>query len=105
MRPLSPDYRVYILKLDHRPERDKRVSTHAALVARAFGANGFILSGVCDKNIELNLLDIEKRWGGKTEFSCTSNPVKFCRKWRESGGEIIHLTMYGLLIDLSLIHI
>ncbi|MCE4615376.1 MAG: tRNA (cytidine(56)-2'-O)-methyltransferase [Desulfurococcales archaeon] len=96
---MSLSYRVCILKLDHRPERDKRVTTHAALVARAFGADGFYLSGICDRNIRLNLFDIARRWGGEIEFSCINNPVKFSKKWREEGGELIHLTMYGLQVD------
>ncbi|MGC9107424.1 MAG: tRNA (cytidine(56)-2'-O)-methyltransferase, partial [Infirmifilum sp.] len=28
---------VVVLRLYHRPDRDKRVTTHVALVARAFG--------------------------------------------------------------------
>ena len=31
---------VYVLRLGHRPQRDKRISTHVALTARAFGAKG-----------------------------------------------------------------
>ncbi len=99
MNKLPLNYRVYVLKLDHRPERDKRVTTHAALVARAFGSRGFYLSGTCDKNIQSNLSRITQQWGGEIEFSCISNPVKFSKKWKEKGREIIHLTMYGLHVD------
>ena len=96
---MPPNYRVYILKLDHRPERDKRVTMHAALVARAFGSQGFYLSGICDNNIKSNLSGVTQQWGGEIEFSCINNPVKFSKKWKEGGGEIIHLTMYGLQVD------
>ena len=40
--------KVYVLRIGHRPGRDKRITTHVALVARAFGANGFILGDTCD---------------------------------------------------------
>ena len=29
---------ITVLRIGHRPERDKRITTHVALVARAFGA-------------------------------------------------------------------
>ncbi|MGI0148094.1 MAG: tRNA (cytidine(56)-2'-O)-methyltransferase, partial [Thermoplasmata archaeon] len=35
--------RVTVLRLGHRPSRDKRVTTHVALVARAFGAAGILV--------------------------------------------------------------
>ena len=35
---------IYILRLGHRPERDKRITTHVALTARAFGAKGIFVS-------------------------------------------------------------
>ncbi|MCC6052717.1 MAG: tRNA (cytidine(56)-2'-O)-methyltransferase, partial [Desulfurococcaceae archaeon] len=41
--------KIYVLRYGHRPERDKRVTTHVALVARAFGASGFILGDVVDE--------------------------------------------------------
>ncbi len=93
------EHRVYVLKLDHRPERDKRVTTHAALVSRAFGASKFLVSGVCDSNIRDNIIEVNERWGGTMDFECVTNPLSYCRKWREQGGQIIHLTMYGLHID------
>jgi tRNA (cytidine56-2'-O)-methyltransferase len=96
---LHTDYRIHVLKLDHRPDRDKRVTTHAALVSRAFGASKFLISGVCDNNIRDNILEVNERWGGNMDFQCITNPVSYCKKWREQGGQIIHLTMYGLNVD------
>jgi tRNA (cytidine56-2'-O)-methyltransferase len=37
--------RVTVLRLGHRPERDKRITTHVGLVARAFGAEEMLLAG------------------------------------------------------------
>jgi len=91
--------RIYILKLDHRPERDKRITTHTALVARAFGANGFMISGVCDHSLLGKIRDTLKRWGGEMVLDCVGKPVTFLDGWKTGGGEIVHLTMYGALVD------
>lgn len=91
--------KVYVLRLGHRPERDKRVTTHVALVARAFGANGFILEGVCDESVERSLAKVLSTWGGRMHYECGVKGKRYVREWRRSGGEVIHLTMYGLLLD------
>ena len=44
--------KIYILRYGHRPQRDKRITSHVALVARSFGAHGFILADVKDDSIE-----------------------------------------------------
>ncbi|WP_192806472.1 RNA methyltransferase [Saccharolobus islandicus] len=41
---------IYVLRLGHRPARDKRVTTHVILVARAFGAKGVYIEGKDGKN-------------------------------------------------------
>lgn len=91
--------KVYVLRIGHRPERDKRITTHVGLVARAFGANGFILGDVCDKHVIDSLEGVLRRWGGKLELACGVDSKKYCREWKKGGGEIIHLTMYGINID------
>ena len=40
-----PPVRAVVLRLGHRPERDKRVTTHVGLVARAFGAEEMLVDG------------------------------------------------------------
>ena len=35
---------ITVLRLGHRPGRDRRVTTHVALVARAFGADKVLVS-------------------------------------------------------------
>ncbi len=84
---------IKILKLDHRPERDKRITTHCALVSRAFGADMFYYSGIEDKSISVNIKDISKKWGGKFKVKHTKNPLNFIKK--EKNTTVIHLTMYG----------
>jgi tRNA (cytidine56-2'-O)-methyltransferase len=42
---------ITVLRLGHRPQRDMRVTTHVALVARAFGADAVILTVKDDRQI------------------------------------------------------
>ncbi len=91
--------KVYVLRIGHRPERDKRITTHVGLTARAFGAVGFWLSP-CDEKILDNLKDVEKRWGKFFEvIECTNSPLGFVRRWKREGGRVVHLTMYGMRLD------
>jgi tRNA (cytidine56-2'-O)-methyltransferase len=86
---------VAVLRLGHRPLRDKRITTHIALVARAFGADKMIMS-VEDIGIKKSVEKLVKRWGG--DFS-----VDTVEDWRtyikEFKGSIVHLTMYGMPVD------
>ncbi len=91
--------KVYVLRLGHRPARDKRITTHVGLVARAFGANGFILEGVCDEAVFESLRKVLKVWGGSMVLECGVKGENYVEMWRGSGGEVIHLTMYGLNVD------
>ncbi len=94
-KPSTTYRKVFVLRLGHRRERDKRVTTHVALVARAYGANGFILDGDCDENILENIRKVMARWGDDFYTEC-SNGLRYAEKWKRGGGEIVHLTMYGL---------
>jgi len=91
--------RVYVLRIGHRPERDKRITTHVGLVARAFGANGFVLADICDEHVMASLRSVLERWGGVMELKCGVSGKTYVREWRRAGGEVIHLTMYGLHVD------
>ncbi len=91
--------RIYVLRLGHRPERDKRVTTHVALVARAFGAHGFILADVCDEHVMNSIRRVLDRWGGRMYLECGVSGSRYVKEWRRRGGLVVHLTMYGLHID------
>ncbi|BEP17117.1 tRNA (cytidine(56)-2'-O)-methyltransferase [Pyrofollis japonicus] len=91
--------KVYVLRIGHRPERDKRITTHVGLVARAFGANGFILADVCDDHVMSSLKKVLERWGGAMDLLCGVSGKSYVREWKKGGGEVIHLTMYGLHVD------
>ena len=82
---------VYVLRLGHRPERDKRLSTHVALTARAFGARG-IYFDVFDEKVFESVRDVVERWGGNFFIEKVGNWQKLIK---EFDGLVIHLTMYG----------
>ena len=56
---------ITVLRLGHRRGRDPRISTHVGLVARAFGANRFLLAGEPDVDVLSNLREVSKRFGGE----------------------------------------
>jgi Uncharacterized protein conserved in archaea len=74
---VNPYGRVYVLRLGHRPGRDRRVTTHVGLVARAFGANGFILEG-CDESVLDSLRKVLHSWGGDMAVECCSSGKEGC---------------------------
>ncbi len=82
---------VYVLRLGHRPERDKRISTHVALTARAFGAKGIYFDTYDEKVFE-SVRDVVRRWGG--DFFIEH--VNWKRLLRNFEGLKVHLTMYGV---------
>jgi tRNA (cytidine56-2'-O)-methyltransferase len=88
---------VWILRLGHRPERDKRITTHVALTARAFGANGIYVS-TKDKGLEESVLDVVERFGGDFKIQTGVQWHKLLTDFKERG-KIVHLTMYGLPVD------
>ena len=91
--------KIYVLRYGHRPGRDKRVTTHVALVARAFGAHGFILGDVVDEVVYRTMKKVVDLWGGVMVFEMGVDSYKYCQEWKSRGGLIVHLTMYGLHID------
>ncbi len=90
---------VCVLRIGHRPKRDVRITTHVALVARAFGADSFVLEG--DNESLASIRKLVDKWGGSDKFSiCSVNdPKRFVREWKKDGGKVVHLTMYGINID------
>lgn len=87
--------RVVILRLGHRPERDKRITTHVGLTARALGAEGMLLASN-DKGIKNAIEDVAERWGGNFYVENDVNWKSEIRKWKEKGGKVCHLSMYGI---------
>ena len=90
--------KVHVLRIGHRLVRDDRVTTHAALVSRAFGAEKIYMTGI-DQSVADTVSSIGKRWGGKFEVEIIEDWKPVARKWKRDGGTIAHLTMYGLSVD------
>jgi len=89
---------IEILRIGQRVVRDDRVTTHVALVSRAFGAKKIYMSEI-NPDIKDTLEKINDMWGG--EFR-----VEFIEKWKDvvkikksEGVKIVHLTMYGQNIN------
>ncbi len=91
--------KVHILRLHHRPNRDKRVTTHLFLAARAFGADAAHYTGERDRKVEESIWKVNESWGRQFEVGYIESWRSVVEKWQEDGGEVIHLTMYGLPIQ------
>jgi tRNA (cytidine56-2'-O)-methyltransferase len=93
--------RVHVLRIGHRLVRDDRVTTHAALVARAFGAERIYMTGI-DQSVAKTVFDIGRRWGGNFEVEIIEDWKSVAKRWKVSGGTIAHLTMYGVNVDTAM---
>jgi tRNA (cytidine56-2'-O)-methyltransferase len=89
---------IAILRIGHRLYRDKRITTHVALVARAFCADKIFIDQK-DKNIENNIKSICNRFGGDFEIITGVDRKNILKNWE---GNIVHLTMYGENLDKSI---
>ena len=86
--------RLDVLRLGYRRGRDPRITTHLALVARAMGADGFLLAGDEDKEMFENLNSVNERFGGNLEAKHVSG-MGHLKNHVAKGGVAVHLTMYG----------
>jgi len=92
---------IAILRLGHRLVRDYRTTTHVALVARAFGCSKLYMTDI-DDSIKSTLADVNNRWGDNKfnfEIELVTNWKNILKRWKEKGGTVLHLTMYGINID------
>jgi tRNA (cytidine56-2'-O)-methyltransferase len=96
MWPILP--KLHVMKIGHRPERDKRIAMHCALVSRAFGAAG-ITFDFEDKELKARAESVSKRFGGQFSIETGVDWKNYLKSWKNEGGEIIHLTMYGVPIQ------
>jgi tRNA (cytidine56-2'-O)-methyltransferase len=86
---------ITVLRLGHRPARDKRVTTHVALSARVFGADAILVS-TRDPELERTIRSVVRRFGGSFRIETGVPWRRVLREWK---GPKVHLTMYGLPID------
>lgn len=87
-----------VLRIGQRLVRDDRVTTHVALVARAFGASKIYMNEV-NPEIKDTLNKINKTWGGNFEVEFITNWKKVVKEKKANSRKIIHLSMYGESIN------
>jgi len=88
--------KITVLRLGHRIARDKRITTHVALVARAYGADEIIITGERDEKIIESIRKVVNNWGGNFSARFEDSWKKVITQWTKAGGLVIHLTMYGI---------
>lgn len=99
------DREIVVFRLGHRLPRDERISTHVALVARAFGADRIIYSGQKDSSLQESVERICEKWGSntpnKSKFAIEyeEKEVSRIKKMKSEGFFLVHLTMYGTQVD------
>lgn len=88
--------KIAVLRLGHRVPRDGRVTSHVALVARAYGADGIIISGQRDEGLLITINDVVRRWGGPFWAQYRHDWRSVINQWKLKGALILHLTAYGI---------
>lgn len=89
---------IEVLRIGQRLVRDDRVTTHVALVSRAFGAERIFMNEV-NPEIKDTVEKINKTWGGKFEVEFIDKWKTVVKKKKEENFKIIHLSMYGQNIN------
>ncbi len=84
---------IEILRIGQRILRDDRVTTHVALVARAFGASKIYMNEI-NPEIKDTIKKINATWGGEFEIEFITNWKNVISSKKDTS-KIIHLTMYG----------
>ena len=90
--------KIEVVRIGQRIVRDDRVTTHVALVGRAFGASKIFMSEV-NPEIKQTLEKIRDTWGGNFVVNFVDNWKWIIKKKKNDGYRIIHLTMYGERIN------
>ncbi len=89
---------IDVVRIGQRIVRDDRVTTHVALVARAFGADTILMTEV-NPEIKDTLEKINHTWGGDFSIEFIDSWKSVIKKKKENGFKIVHLTMYGEKIN------
>lgn len=85
---------IEVLRLGHRPQRDKRITTHVCLTARALGAARVSLAEA-DAKVADNVASLTAKFGGEFEMRHDTGWKGVIKKFQQGGGVVVHLTMYG----------
>ena len=89
---------IEIVRIGQRVVRDDRVTTHVALVARAFGAAKIYMTEV-NPEIRETIQKINDTWGGDFEVEFIEKWLPVLKRKKSQGWKIVHLSMYGQKIN------
>ena len=89
---------IEVVRIGQRVVRDDRVTTHVALVSRAFGAEKIFMTEV-NPEIKDTLEKINKTWGGNFVVEFIDKWKSIIKKKKEENFRIVHLSMYGESIN------
>ncbi|MFM8659211.1 MAG: tRNA (cytidine(56)-2'-O)-methyltransferase [Candidatus Nitrosotenuis sp.] len=89
---------IEVLRIGQRVVRDDRVTTHVALVSRAFGAKKIYMNEI-NPEIKDTLARVNKSWGSSFEIEYIENWRTLLKSKKKEGAKIVHLTMYGQNIN------
>ena len=93
---------IIVLRLEHRPFRDQRISTHCGLVSRALGAEKMVYTGQKDESFESSINDVTERFGGKFKIEFSESWKKTIQLYKKKKFLVVHLTMYGLPVQKAI---
>lgn len=93
---------VHILRLGHRIARDKRITTHCALVSRALGAEKMLYAGQRDTGLEHSVSKVVADFGGPFALAYAQDWKKAMTEFQKSRGKVVHLTVYGIPLQNSI---
>ena len=89
---------IEVLRIGQRLVRDDRVTTHVALVARAFGAKKIFMSEI-NPEIGETIYKVNETWGGDFEIEFIDNWKMIVKNKKKQDFKIVHLSMYGEKIN------
>lgn len=89
---------IEVVRIGQRVVRDDRVTTHVALVSRAFGASKIFMTEV-NPEIKETLEKINRTWGGNFVVEFIENWKSVVKRKKKDDYKIVHLTMYGESIN------
>ncbi len=86
--------KIEVLRIGQRVVRDDRVTTHVALVSRAFGVSKILLNEV-NPDIKKTIFQVNKNWGGNFNVEFIDGWKNILKSKKDKSFKIVHLTMYG----------
>lgn len=89
---------IEVLRIGQRLVRDDRVTTHVALVSRAFGASRIFMNEV-NPEIRETVEKVNRSWGSQFEVEFIDDWRKLIKEKKKGSVKIVHLTMYGERIN------